>query len=327
MLKSEDVSKLVDAAVAEKRWRDAQELLTTALASAPADWKPLQGDDECIRGAFWDQEEFLTYLAHYGETDQKRILWIGPSYSKMWWQLSIVRAKQDQLEAALECVERGLALEPEQSWLWIEKGNLLSRLGRHEAALDCCTTAVTVRNWASPRVVARALRGQGYSMIELDRLEEARNVYLQSLDLDSESRIAKKELEYINGALKKRGESTPLPWFLYCMKYPAADPLTKQLLALVDGLEPVPGPKAIGAENYARVSAAFFSEGWAGFEQVFDEIVPRDRSDYEAVKRELLREPIFSPTVHSRLARAFLGQAPVDEILRESEDRTPRKSN
>jgi len=236
----------------------------------------------------------------------------------MWWQLSVVRGKQNRLDCAIECIERGLALEPEQPWLWIEKGKLLNKSGRHEAASDCYATAVNARAWVPQTVVARALRGQSYSLVEMGRLEEARSTCLQSLDLDPESQVAKDELEYISNRFNEKGESARLPWFLHCVKHPPEDSLTKQLLALVEGLEPLPGPKTIGAKNYAKISEAFFSRGWAGFERVFDEIVPRDRSDYETVKRELLREPIFSPKVHSRLARVFLGHATVDETISEA---------
>jgi len=103
-----------------------------------------------------------------------------------------------------------------------------------------------------------------------------------------------------------------LPWFLHCIEHPPTDPLTKQLLAIVDGLEPVPGPKTIGAENYSKVSQAFLSRGWTGFEEAFDAIVPRTRADYASVKRELLRESIFNPKVHLRMSRVFM-----EEIERE----------
>ena len=48
--------------------------------------------------------------------------------------------------------------------------------------------------------------------------------------------------------------------------------------------------------------------GWAGFEKAFDEIVPRDRADYAAVKRDLLCEPIFMMKVHRNVADAVLGR-------------------
>lgn len=108
-----------------------------------------------------------------------------------------------------------------------------------------------------------------------------------------------------------------LLWFLQPLKSPPKDPLTNQLIALVEGLEPVPGPETLGRENYAKVSNAFFARGWEGFEEAFDAIVPRTRPDYAEVKRELLREPIFSPKVHLRMARLIAGEATATEIMEE----------
>ncbi|MBK5294109.1 MAG: hypothetical protein JJE04_20830 [Acidobacteriia bacterium] len=67
---------------------------------------------------------------------------------------------------------------------------------------------------------------------------------------------------------------------------------------------------------------------WAGFEEEFDRIVPRDRPGYPDVKRDLLREPIFDMKAHRNLAEAVLGRKTVDEIFdemaRQREQRKPR---
>ena len=59
------------------------------------------------------------------------------------------------------------------------------------------------------------------------------------------------------------------------------------------------------------------NRGWAGFEEAFDGIVPRDRADYADVKRDLLCEPIFILKVHRNMADAVLGRKTVDEIFDE----------
>lgn len=118
-----------------------------------------------------------------------------------------------------------------------------------------------------------------------------------------------------------------LPWFLHCVKYPPTDPLTAELLALIEGLESVPGPKTIGNENYTKISEAFLDRGWAGFEEAFDEIIPRTRHDYVCLKRELLRESIFDPKVHLRMSRVLLGEITIKEALEEAaRDKARRKT-
>ncbi len=84
-------------------------------------------------------------------------------------------------------------------------------------------------------------------------------------------------------------------------------------MALVKGLPPIPGPKTVGPENYSRISHAFLERGWHGFEETFDRIVHRSRADYEQVKRDLLREPIFSAKAHRNLARGLASQMGISD--------------
>lgn len=50
------------------------------------------------------------------------------------------------------------------------------------------------------------------------------------------------------------------------------------------------------------------------------------RPDYIDIKRDLVREPIFNSKVHSRMARLFLGEATVEEMMEEARrDKEPAK--
>ena len=51
------------------------------------------------------------------------------------------------------------------------------------------------------------------------------------------------------------------------------------------------------------------------FEKEFERIVPRERPDYADVKRDLLREPLFSIDYHRVLAELNLGKKIIDEIV------------
>jgi hypothetical protein len=88
-------------------------------------------------------------------------------------------------------------------------------------------------------------------------------------------------------------------------------------LALVEDLEPIPGPQTIGSENYSRVAEAFISRGWVGFEEAFDSIVPRTRGDYADLKRALLREPIFNQRTHLNMSRMMMGEVTLEEVWEE----------
>jgi len=94
--------------------------------------------------------------------------------------------------------------------------------------------------------------------------------------------------------------------------------VTRELIALVDGMEPIAGPKTVGSENYARISKAFFERGWSGFEEEFNRLFSPDRPDYIDIKRDLLRESVFLRKVHERMSGVFLGKSTVEEMLDEA---------
>ena len=300
-----------DRLIAERRLNEARALLQRAIREMPTGWKPVRNESGSLHIAFWDIGEFLAYT----EGLQTSVVWIAASYSKAWYQLATIAVEEGHFGDALLCIDSGLKEEPGHPDLWCEKGYILNRLRRHEEALHCYQRAATIRDWTPKPRVARALRGQGAALIDLKRLDEAEVVFLRSLELDPDSKIAKHELEYIREQRKHQaGNKESLPWFLYAIIKPPTDPLTVELLSLVEDLESIPGPKTIGSENYSKILQAFMARGWAGFEEAFDRIVPRTRTDYADVKRSLLREPVFNRKVHRNMLRMASGDN-IEDVL------------
>lgn len=320
MLDGDTIDERIAAVLAEQRWEEAGALIQQALAAMPAGWAPVREDAECVRGAFWNHSEFLAYAGAHKSTADKAVLWVTPSFSKLWWQLAVVHVELGRLDNAAVCIDSGLAAEPDHPLLWMERAYILNRMGRTAEALLAYRSAETVRAWTPPAVVARALRGQGSACIDLGLLEDARAAYVRSLAIEPESEQAAREIAHIDRTLEEqKARARRVPWFVHCLRHPPADPLTVQLRALVQGLPPLPGPHVVGPTNYSKILKAFLDRGWAGFEESFDQVVPRERSDYAELKRDLLREPIFNPKVHARMARLHAGKATVEEIMDEIE--------
>ncbi|MCZ2146224.1 MAG: tetratricopeptide repeat protein [Bryobacterales bacterium] len=321
-------NRLADQLIIKGRYAEAQVLLDAAIQAMPAGWTPRQEDKRFVRIAFWDQEEFLAHGHRVIGMNRltKSIVWVEGSYSRAWYQLAVVASKQGRFEHALFCLDRGLELEPDHPELWNEKGYVLGRLNSHREAFDCYVRAVAVRDWAPSSQIARALRGQGVQLVDLERLDEAEDALRRSLDLDPDSEIAHNELGHIeNLRNEKDDEEETIPWFLHSFVNPPADPLTVRLLALVEDLPPIPGPKTVGSENYSRILEAFLKRGWAGFEEEFDRIVPRGRPNYADMKRDMLCEPMFSMKAHRNMADAVLGNKTVEEIFAATEQQRKRK--
>jgi hypothetical protein len=109
-----------------------------------------------------------------------------------------------------------------------------------------------------------------------------------------------------------------IPWFIHSLLNPPQDPMTIQLLALVEDLDPIPGPQSIGSVEFSIVFRAFMDRGWEGFEEAFDSIVSRSRTDYVDVKCNLLRDSIFNRRGHRNAARLMLGEATLEQLRAES---------
>jgi tetratricopeptide (TPR) repeat protein len=317
--------------IARGRLSEARALLEAAIQKMPNGWTPTQEDDLFLKIAFWDEEEFLAHSDREVAMNRltKSIAWVDGSYSQAWNQLAVVASKEGRYVDALFCVDRGIELEPDHPELWCEKGYILGWLKRYQEAFDCYVHAASVRDWAPPSHVARALRGQGVTLIDLGRLDEAEQVLRKSLAIEPHSEVAHNELNYIQDLRQTRkAEEIEIPWFfLHSLAHPPADPLTLRLLALVEDLPPIPGPQTVGSEEYSRVADAFLTRGWAGFEEEFDRIVPRARADYAEVKRDLLREPIFNRKTHQNMADALLGTKTFEEIWDEIARKSKQKPN
>lgn len=314
-MSDKDFIEAAEGFIAEGDTAEAVAVLQRALVAMPAAWSPTKEDARFLQIAFWDREEFFAHVRFYGNPS-KSVAWVNRSYSKAHYMLSAIASKQGHLQEALEYNDRGLRLEADHPDLWCQKGVIFGKLKRHTESFDCYRRAATVRAWATKSQIARALRGQGVQLVDLNRLDEAEDVLRRSLELEPDSDVAKKELEYIAQQREGTPAEPPVPWFVDALLNPPKDPLTKGLIAEVENLPPVPEPKTVGSENYSRISRQFLSHGWDGFEKEFDRIVPRSRPDYEPVKRDLLREPLLSLRAHKNMVRAFAAASGVsDESL------------
>jgi tetratricopeptide (TPR) repeat protein len=321
-----DFNRRADALIAKGQFAKARALLEAAIREMPAGWKPCRDDGQFLSITFWDQDEFLAHADHQGKGLTKSIFWVLGSYSKAWYQLAVVAIEEKDFQRALFCIDCGIAIEPDHPELWCEKGYILGQLKRHEEALQCYIRAASLRDWAPDSYIARALRGQGVQLIDLDRLDEAEDVLRRSLELEPDNKVALNELDYIANLRQKREEAANEDlWFIRVFANPPQDPLTLRLLALVEDMPSIPGPQTVGPENYSRISDAFFKGGWEAFEEEFDRIVPRDRPDYADVKRDLLREPIFNRKVHRRMTETFTGKMSVEEMFEEIQRDKERK--
>jgi len=108
------------------------------------------------------------------------------------------------LAAAKATLEKALNLSPKNSRYLSELGHIYQTEKNWTKALELFQRAEKAADTYSPDLLksaelSRALRGQGYSLIEQGKLDEAEEIYKRCLEIDKNDRNAKHELEFIKG--------------------------------------------------------------------------------------------------------------------------------
>lgn len=109
---------------------------------------------------------------------------------------------------AMETLSAGLVLQPYHVRMRNELGFLEQSLGRSEQALETFRLAeVAAQDPADDdgrASLTRAMRGVGFALIELDRLDEAEAKFRAVLRIDPDDKMAQSELRYIRDLREAR---------------------------------------------------------------------------------------------------------------------------
>lgn len=212
----------VDRALKALRQLDLEEverLLRSVIANTPEHYVNEFEKDGIRYVKCWDRPEFMAYLAMQSPSEAARIVWLRNAYPRAHYYMAFVYVERRDWNEAIRWLDAGQTLEPSQAWFRFEKARVLSAIERYADALglyasvleDDMETSVAkaaARVVLSSRMRAIALRGVGFQLIELGRIDEAEAFFTVSLNHDPESPIAKNEIAYIHH-LRSGGE--PLP--------------------------------------------------------------------------------------------------------------------
>ncbi len=116
----------------------------------------------------------------------------------------------DLAARAVDTLAAGLVLQPYHVRMRNELGYLEQSAGQSERALETFRLAELAAQDptdAEGRAsLTRAMRGVGFALIELDRLDEAEAKFRAVLRIDPDDEKAKHELSYIEGVREERGD-------------------------------------------------------------------------------------------------------------------------
>ncbi len=151
--------------------------------------------------------ESLAYLLESASKKEATIA-IGPEWATAFFMKAYALIDLRRLPEARTNLTRAVELSPNNSQFLSELAHLFQidknvtesqRLFVH--AEECARTFSPDEAKVGERT--RALRGQGYNLVEMGRLDEAESKYRECLKLDHKDRAALDELKY----LKSRKES------------------------------------------------------------------------------------------------------------------------
>ena len=207
---SDDMEKVEEAVrnIQAGNISDAQVLLEDVIANTPDDYRPEYEEDGTLCIEFWDRSEFLNYVEwHKLHGSDTSVAWIVNTYPRAYYYLGFIHVHQQNYRKALEVLDRGHQLQPENPAFLIEKAAAHAGLGEHEKALSLYEQVPDVGPYTTAQRKAQALRGQGVQLVELNEIEAAENALKKSLEYDPQSEFAFQELAYISH-LRSSGRKT-----------------------------------------------------------------------------------------------------------------------
>jgi tetratricopeptide (TPR) repeat protein len=160
------------------------------------------------------QAESLIYLLDFSNrktVDGKSTAKVVSSdWAYAYYLKAYALVETGRLSEAKPSLERALALSPRNSQFLSELGHIYQLEKNWQLAMQTFQLAEAAAKETSPPKVkdtdlSRAWRGLGYTLTELNRLDEAEKMYRQCLELDKNDAKALNELGYIQDLKARHG--------------------------------------------------------------------------------------------------------------------------
>ena len=159
---------------------------------------------------FWDEEEYNEYVEVMNYSD----MFILDAYSKVFYYYAVIYIERGDWKKAEQSLLTGLKQVPNEVHLMCEMGMLYQQkyqISFDKNHLDLSSKyfidAIDKNSFRQSKMVARALRGVGFNLIELGDLDLAEELFIESLQYE-EHKLAYNELNYIK---QLRENTNPRP--------------------------------------------------------------------------------------------------------------------
>jgi tetratricopeptide (TPR) repeat protein len=154
------------------------------------------------------QAETLLYLMQAANKGEEAIA-LKPAWAEAWFYKSYALTELHRNAEAVAALDKAIALSPSHAHYLSERGYLYHQskdwqrsLAMYQAAEEAVKLVTDKQGQQIER--GRALRGQGYALVELGDLDAAEKKYAESLATDPTDKMSRQEIDYIKGLRAKR---------------------------------------------------------------------------------------------------------------------------
>ncbi|BDU19199.1 tetratricopeptide repeat protein [Dyella sp. GSA-30] len=159
---------------------------------------------------------YLTGAAQHPGPSGKAIA-VGKAWAMAYWARGYAYGELGQFAKSRDELEKAVKLAPTDSQYNSELGFAYQRLSDWHRSLAAFEIAEKYAELTGNtpadigRLKCRGLRGQGYDLVELNRLDDAAQKYYACLHLVPDDQGSLKELGYVRQQLQKQGRQPPAP--------------------------------------------------------------------------------------------------------------------
>lgn len=180
-----------------------QNYFDKVIASYEATYPAGAGTAYCARSA----TESLLYLTQ-AAADKKNATVFGPPWCDAYYLKAYALIDLGRNAQARAALEKAISMAPKNAQYLAELAGMDGREKKWNEALVEYETAIGfAREFAPPESktieLGIALRGKGYILVELGRLDEAEAVYRECLQLNPADKAAQNELGYVQARIKQ----------------------------------------------------------------------------------------------------------------------------
>ena len=241
-------------------------------APRPEDYESWSEEDGVLYLRYWDDPEREFFSTAFAETENPpEVVWLLSAYGRACYALGFLAVQAGDQESAIRLLNAASDYEPEQPRPIIEVALLAARGGHNEAALEIYNAAMGSRPIQPPSIVALIMRGKGFALTELGRLDEAIGLFEESLVLEPSNELALGEIRYIVG-LKSGEDPVSGATIVTGREGDVGLPvLSNPVMQLIDELTELNGDGVITAEELERTRRRLLEE-------------PHDRNAMEIIR-------------------------------------------